>query len=367
MDRTVLSIQSHVAHGYVGGRAATFPLQLLGWEVDVVNTVNFSNHSGYRRKPGEGRRSTGEELTAIFKGLEMNGLLNPSRLLTGYTPNAECLSAIATLINKLRSQNSKLVYLLDPVIGDNGRLYVAEDVIPLYRTMLSAATIITPNWFEVETLVGFKLDSRATLQRAISTLHREYGVPHVVISSIPVTPQRAAWLPVSFQGTTFDLAKEDIAYAAEGLLCLSSSLTDDSEESIVHAAAIAQIAGYYAGVGDLFSATVLGYYDPDGDNAEQAAAGATPLSVAVDKAIRTTHAILRKTAKASILAPGASEDGFTDEELDGKDENRRPRRMRARELRLVGSADVILGGGESLKGTPLCHSAMTRWKDFWTS
>jgi hypothetical protein len=63
MDKRVLSIQSHVAYGYVGGRAATFPLQLLGWEVDVVNTVkyapviltlngllmsiiSFSNHSG---------------------------------------------------------------------------------------------------------------------------------------------------------------------------------------------------------------------------------------------------------------------------------------------------------------------------------
>jgi len=61
----ILSIQSHVSYGYVGGKAATFPLQLLGYDVDVslpyllefftpscqlskksVNTVDFSNHSG---------------------------------------------------------------------------------------------------------------------------------------------------------------------------------------------------------------------------------------------------------------------------------------------------------------------------------
>jgi len=62
----VLSIQSHVVFGYVGGKAAVFPLQLLGYDVDVcvahylivsdstaelliykvVNTVNFSNHAG---------------------------------------------------------------------------------------------------------------------------------------------------------------------------------------------------------------------------------------------------------------------------------------------------------------------------------
>lgn len=31
----VLSIQSHVAFGYVGGKAAVFPLQCLGYDVDV--------------------------------------------------------------------------------------------------------------------------------------------------------------------------------------------------------------------------------------------------------------------------------------------------------------------------------------------
>ena len=31
--RRVLSIQSHVVHGYVGNKAAVFPLQLLGFEV----------------------------------------------------------------------------------------------------------------------------------------------------------------------------------------------------------------------------------------------------------------------------------------------------------------------------------------------
>ena len=32
-QRRVLSIQSHVVSGYVGNKSATFPLQLLGFEV----------------------------------------------------------------------------------------------------------------------------------------------------------------------------------------------------------------------------------------------------------------------------------------------------------------------------------------------
>jgi hypothetical protein len=34
-EERILSVQSHVAFGYVGGKAAIFPLQLLGFDVDV--------------------------------------------------------------------------------------------------------------------------------------------------------------------------------------------------------------------------------------------------------------------------------------------------------------------------------------------
>jgi pyridoxal/pyridoxine/pyridoxamine kinase len=35
----VLSIQSSVVHGYVGNKAAVFPLQLLGFDVDPIYSV----------------------------------------------------------------------------------------------------------------------------------------------------------------------------------------------------------------------------------------------------------------------------------------------------------------------------------------
>ena len=43
----ILSIQSSVAYGHVGNSAAVFPLQRMGLEVWPVNTVHFSNHTGY--------------------------------------------------------------------------------------------------------------------------------------------------------------------------------------------------------------------------------------------------------------------------------------------------------------------------------
>ena len=49
----VLSIQSHVTFGHVGNAAAAFPLQRLGFEVWRINTVQFSNHTGYGAWTGE--------------------------------------------------------------------------------------------------------------------------------------------------------------------------------------------------------------------------------------------------------------------------------------------------------------------------
>ena len=47
----VLSIQSHVVSGHVGNKAAVFPLQVLGFDVDFINSVQFSTHTGYPHRP----------------------------------------------------------------------------------------------------------------------------------------------------------------------------------------------------------------------------------------------------------------------------------------------------------------------------
>ena len=41
-ENRILSIQSHVVSGYVGNKSATFPLQLLGFEVDAINSVQVN-------------------------------------------------------------------------------------------------------------------------------------------------------------------------------------------------------------------------------------------------------------------------------------------------------------------------------------
>ena len=73
----LLSIQSSVAFGHVGNSAAVFPLQRLGIEAWAVNTVHFSNHTGY----GEWRGPllSADDLRAVIQGVEERGALGPCR------------------------------------------------------------------------------------------------------------------------------------------------------------------------------------------------------------------------------------------------------------------------------------------------
>src|SRR5690242_2612063 len=79
----ILSIQSHVAFGYVGNSAAVFPLQRLGHEVWPVLTVNFSNHTGY----GEWRGPliAPDDVAAVIDGIaERSALGEIDAVLSGY-------------------------------------------------------------------------------------------------------------------------------------------------------------------------------------------------------------------------------------------------------------------------------------------
>lgn len=40
--------------------------------------------------------------------------------------------------------------MLDPVMGDNGKLYIPEDEVPEYKGLLREADLILPNQFEAE-------------------------------------------------------------------------------------------------------------------------------------------------------------------------------------------------------------------------
>ena len=199
-----LSLQSHVAYGYVGNRAATFPLQRLGHEVWAVNTVEFSNHTGYGA--WKGRTASAEQVADIVHGIEALGMLAKcDAVLTGYVGDAALGDVVLDTVRKVRAANPKAVWCCDPVLGDiDTGIYVKPGIDAFFRDRaLPMADLITPNHFELEHLTQRKvetLDEAVAAARsllngprlALVTSFLRAGLQSEQVEMLAVTPD-AAW------------------------------------------------------------------------------------------------------------------------------------------------------------------------------
>lgn len=138
-------------------------------------------------------------------------------MLTGYIGNESFLSEICAIVRAIREVNPHFIYgksingltidslslflnksdsfllfsfllswcvVCDPVLGDNGCLYVPESLIPVYQNeILPLCDICTPNQFEAETLTGKKINTHDDAWAAVEWFHGK-GIKTVVISSI---------------------------------------------------------------------------------------------------------------------------------------------------------------------------------------
>ncbi|GMM51386.1 putative pyridoxal kinase [Starmerella bacillaris] len=255
-EKQVLAIQSHVVHGYVGNKSATLPLQIRGWDVDCLNAVQFSNHTGYGHV--EGYKLSGSQIKNIYEGLRAQEF-EYQALLTGYLPSAEAVEAVFEVGTQMKSTNKDMIWLLDPVMGDEGRLYVKEDVIPVYKKILKSGlvTLITPNHFEVEVLTGIQLNSKENVIKALDFMHREYNIEHIVISSVP--------------------------HATDNTILLTIGSTINEKPFVIRQS---KIQSYFTGTGDLFAALLL-------DSVHRY--GLSNLAIATTRAISIVSKTLKRT------------------------------------------------------------------------
>lgn len=180
----ILSIQSHVAYGYVGNKAAVFPLQRLGNEVIAINTVQFSNHTGYGSWTGD--IMSIEHIDKIFEGLQARGVFSQlDAVLTGYLGDSLLGENILKWIDVIKTDNPRLIYCCDPVIGDLWRGIFVRPGVPEFfaNEVLSYASILTPNQFELQYLTGIEINDLSHALSACDVLHAN-GVECVLITSL---------------------------------------------------------------------------------------------------------------------------------------------------------------------------------------
>lgn len=181
---TILSIQSHVAYGYVGNRVATFALQRLGNEVLTINTVQFSNHTGYGK--WEGDIFDQDHIKRVVKGLEAQKVLTKcNAIVSGYIGSPNIGNAILEAVALLKQKNPQAIYCCDPVMGDMDRGFFAQKgVFEFFKEQaIQHADVITPNQFEACALAEHDI---STLDDAkfVATKLKEMGPKIVVITSL---------------------------------------------------------------------------------------------------------------------------------------------------------------------------------------
>jgi pyridoxine kinase len=164
----ILSIQSWVSYGHVGNASAVFPLQRLGCNVWSINTVQFSNHTGYGQWTGQ--VYSGDSVRELVDGIEARDVLKHcDAVLSGYMGDAAIGAAVLHAVERVRQANPHAVYCCDPVIGDTDTgVYVRPGIEEFLRDRaLPQADIATPNRFEVERLTGLDCSTLSAAKTAV--------------------------------------------------------------------------------------------------------------------------------------------------------------------------------------------------------
>ena len=197
---TVLSVQSWVACGNVGNTAALFPLQRLGCETWSLNTVAFSNHTGYER--WRGSTVPASEIATLFEGIAELGVLpRCDAVLSGYLGAAETGPVLLDIVARVKEANPRALFCCDPVMGDIGLGYYVRSGIPEFfrDRALTLADVVTPNRFELEWLSGSPVCSLAEASAAVEKL-RERGPGIVLATSLEIVRDRIVTVAAGPEG-----------------------------------------------------------------------------------------------------------------------------------------------------------------------
>ena len=176
---SIVAISSHVMRGAVGNRVVAFALESMGHPVWSVPTVVLPWH------PGQGPSTRMVFPDDVFDkaiddliGSRWTGEVRA--VISGYFGSARQAEAVARLVKALREKNPDLLYICDPVLGDDGGLYVPQTTALAIRDhLIPIASIATPNRFELGWLSGQGLATNNDIVAGIQSL----GLSRCVVTS----------------------------------------------------------------------------------------------------------------------------------------------------------------------------------------
>jgi len=167
-NKTILLISSHVVRGSVGSRGSVFTLERMGFEVWSLFTVTMT----WQPRHGVAHQLVISEQD--FAKLCDDIATSPhaseiDAVMTGYFAHAPQVSHATRLITKLKQARPDILFFCDPVMGDEGGLYIAPETAQAIKAeLLPLADIIKPNRSELEWLSGKKFGHNADIIAALA-------------------------------------------------------------------------------------------------------------------------------------------------------------------------------------------------------
>ncbi|CAN5205374.1 pyridoxal kinase PdxY [soil metagenome] len=254
----VVSVTSRVSNGAVGNSLIEAAFSRLAPHIPLatVDTVQWT-------APGNHPRANGPIITGreLFDMLRM--LLDPPgqnggggrHLMTGYFRTAEQVAAVSAAIEE---SPPLLSLTIDPILGDNGNLYVEESTAEAIRDLiLPRATYVLPNITEASYLTSGSAVLSTPLIAFLSDLNNSMkrlgmdALKAVILKSVPysekgVPEENGPRLGVRVIGAKCpDFHGQRLAehFAGAGdLFCgaFVAALLSESEPDVVSAAEVAQ-------------------------------------------------------------------------------------------------------------------------------
>lgn len=198
--KTALIISSSVAASRVGATASAFCLQRLGINTLVLPTTLLGRHPGWG-PPGGGKINT-SHLASMWEAIAKQNI-HIDGIMTGYMASQDQISLACDIIKTIKSQSNDAFVLVDPVMGDHGKLYVSESIASDIKTkLIPRADMITPNVWELEYLTGQKIRKPKDALKAATLL----GVD-TVATSVPNKKQIGALYATSGLGRMVNHAR----------------------------------------------------------------------------------------------------------------------------------------------------------------
>ena len=159
-------------------------LSTMGFDVCPLPTAILSNHTQY---PNYSFLDLTDEMPKMIEHWKKLNI-DFDAIYTGYLGSPKQIQIVSDFIRDFRRSESLVV--IDPVLGDNGRLYagMTEDMVLGMRTLVRQGDVITPNLTELFALLDEPYQPECSddmLKDAIRALSAQ-GPDTVIITSVPV-------------------------------------------------------------------------------------------------------------------------------------------------------------------------------------